>query len=354
MQPFKIVLLSMSAVFLFSCSQKKEEPVIKDQEVIPVKVIALDPSATDADIVASGRFTTDDEVSLSFKTAGVINRIFVKEGDPIHPGQLLATLHLNEVNAQVGQIQAGYEKAQRDLQRVTNLYRDSVASLEQLQNAKTALELTRQQLSAAQFNRNYSEIRATQNGFVLRKLANEGQVMSIGATVLQTNGAHSGNWMLKVGVSDKDWARIAVNNKADIRSEAAGDKVLTGYVLRRAEGVDPATGSFSVDIKLDSDASGKMASGMFGSAVIHTKATGSTSTLSNTWSIPYDALLDGDGSTGYVFVTRDGSTAEKIKVTIASMEKDRIMISDGLQGAGSLIVSGSAYLTDKSKIKIVK
>src|SRR6218665_2126128 len=108
MQLLKFIPVPLFALLLVSCGQRKEEQVIKDQEIIPVRVIDLNPSAADADIMASGRFTTDDEVNLSFKTSGVINRIFVKEGDAIHPGQLLATLHLNEVNAQVGQVQAGY------------------------------------------------------------------------------------------------------------------------------------------------------------------------------------------------------------------------------------------------------
>ena len=30
------------------------------------------------------------------------------------------------------------------------------------------------------------------------------------------------------------------------------------------------------------------------------------------WAIPYDALLDGDANKGYVFVTNDNATAQKV------------------------------------------
>ena len=46
----------------------------------------------------------------------------------------------------------------RDLQRVTNLHADSVATLEQVQNAGTALEVARQNQTIAQFNQQYSEV----------------------------------------------------------------------------------------------------------------------------------------------------------------------------------------------------
>ena len=58
------------------------------------------------------------------------------------------------------QAQLAYEKASRDLQRLTNLFNDSVATLEQVQNARTTRDLAAQQLNSARFNRQYSEIRA--------------------------------------------------------------------------------------------------------------------------------------------------------------------------------------------------
>ncbi|MBK8884570.1 MAG: biotin/lipoyl-binding protein [Bacteroidales bacterium] len=108
-------------------------------------------------VQSSGQFTTDDETMLSFKTGGIVDRIYVKEGDKIRKGQLLATLDLTEISSQVNQSQIAYEKAARDYNRIENLQKDSVASLEQLQNSKTGLELAKQQLAAAKFNLQYSK-----------------------------------------------------------------------------------------------------------------------------------------------------------------------------------------------------
>lgn len=91
---------------------------------------------------------------------------------------------------------------------------------------------------------------------------------------------------------------------------------------------------------------------MFGKAIIKPE-TVTTTDGQGPWAIPYDALLEGDGSTGYVYVTNDNKTAHKIAVTIAGMEAGKVIISKGLQEAGALIISGSAYLTEGSPI-IVK
>lgn len=347
-----LFLLPVSCLLLLaSCGHSTKPAAARSTDVIPVQIITVGQTAGNSGIPLSGQFTTNDEAMLGFKTSGVINSILVKEGEAIREGQLLATLNLTEVNAQVQQAQLGYEKAQRDYQRVTNLYTDSVATLEQWQNSRTGLDIARQQLNTAQFNRRYAEIRAVKNGFVLRKLASEGQVVSSGTAVLQTNGAGTTGWILKAGAGDRDWAAIHINDKAVVTLDNNSEQQYEGTVIRKSESTDPATGTFSIEIRLaDSHAAG-VASGVFGRAMV---AASGAAQSNNQWSLPYDALLDADGSNGYVFVAQNGTVARKVKVTIAGMSKDAIQVSGGLEAGQQVIVSGSAYLTDNSPIKITR
>ena len=157
--------------FLSACAKKQVEETNMATDVIPVKVIQINQEAVGQSIHASGVFTTEDETYLGFKIGGIIQNIMVKEGDAIKAGQLLATLNLTEIKSQVQQAQIGVEKAERDFKRAGNLYKDSVATLEQFQNSKTALDMARQQISVLKFNQNYAEIRALKSGYVLKKLA---------------------------------------------------------------------------------------------------------------------------------------------------------------------------------------
>jgi multidrug efflux pump subunit AcrA (membrane-fusion protein) len=91
-----------------------------------------------------------------------------------------------------------------------------------------------------------------------------------------------------------------------------------------------------------------LASGMFG------KATITASQNVNAWSIPYDALLDGNAQSGYVFVTDDMKTARKATVTVSEITHDHVIVTSGLENAQAIIVAGSAYLRDQSPIRIVE
>jgi len=345
---YYILIISTLIVLLLSGCVKEPENLNlpKSVEAIPVKIIFLSQAEVSGSVHSSGQFTTDDETMLSFKTGGIVDRIYVKEGDKIRKGQLLAILDLTEISSQVNQTRIAFEKAARDYDRFEILRNDSVATLEQLQNSKTGLELAKQQLAVAKFNLKYSEIRATHDGVILRKLANEGQMTGPGTPVLQTSSKGLTDWILRVAVSDKEWAKIRLSDKANVQIEALNINDMQAYVSSKAENADQMTGCFSIDLKLNNARNLNIASGMFGKAEII------LSEKNLVWQIPYDALLDGNANQGFVFVTNDNTNAFKVPVTIDAIDGKNILVSKGLDEYKSLIVSGSAYLKDKSVINV--
>jgi RND family efflux transporter MFP subunit len=344
-----IIATMLLVGFLQACHSGNSEPKRKvPTNVIPVQITVLEKEKVNAVVNTSGQFTTNDETVLSFKTGGIIKSLEVKEGDYVKKGQILATLNLTEIDALVAQAQFSYEKSLRDFERLKNLYSDSVATLEQLENAKTALDLSSQQLSTARFNRSHSEIRAMENGYVLRKLASEGQYISAGTAVIETNGAGNNSWILKVGLSDREWSSIKVGDKATIETDAYVGQSLQAKVIRKSEAADAVSGAFVAELQVENTEKVALAAGLFGKAVIYSSGS------SEMWGIPYEALLDGDGKTGFVFCTNDNKTAKKIAVEIASVSKDKVYISKGLENAENLITAGSPYLKENSSITVVK
>jgi RND family efflux transporter MFP subunit len=339
----------LTAFTIQSCTDSKgnANTIPKSFEPIPVRVMSLEKSSGTQTITASGSITTDDETLLSFKMSGVVNSVLVKEGDRVKKGQLLATLDLREIDSHVAQARHGYEKAQRDYQRAERLYKDSVATLEQFENAATGLAIAKEQLEAASFNQKFSSIHATTNGYVLNKFVNPGQVVDVGDPVLMTNGASAGKWILKIGVSDKQWSVIQLKDKATVTIDAFPDKTFNAVVSRKWETSDPKTGAFTVELEVNHDQA-KLASGMFGSAKF------SSSKAEQSWSVPYEAVLDANDNEGFVFVTNDNKIAHKQAVTIESFDGKNIRINKGLENSSTLIISGSAYLSENSPITILK
>lgn len=347
MKYLSVFTLTLFTAVLFSCG--KSEPTDQPQskgDLVPVKIVDLKQGSFTNTVSASGNFSTKDETILSFKVGGIVSRINVQEGDAVKKGQVLATLDLTEVQAGLNQSKLAYEKALRDYERVGRLYKDSVATLEQYQNSKTALDIAEQQLKTVEFNLSYAQIRANQNGFVLRKFVNPGQQVSSGAPVLQINGANQNNWVLQATVNDQNWSILAVGDQALIFPSNSTDSI-PGKVIRKSQSADPITGGYWIEVSPTTNEKLNLASGMFG------KVSVQPSIQTEGWQIPYEALLDAQGSTGFVFVTEDGKQAKKIKISLGKISNTTVQVLSGLENHSKLIVSGSAYLTDGSPIQIV-
>jgi RND family efflux transporter MFP subunit len=344
-----LITVAIISAFITACGTKANNPRITNKsQAIPVKLAQINSDSNITLIHVSGILSTEEEAKLSFKMGGVIESIAVKEGQHVKKGQLLATLKSTEIDAQVGQVQLALEKAQRDYQRTLNLYKDSVATLEQLQNAKTGVDIAQRNLQQVSFNHQYSKIYAVADGFIIKKILNEGEVVSSGSPVLYMSAvSFSSKWILKAGVADREWASIEKGNKATITIDAFPGKKYQAHVSSKSVSADAASGSFEVELEIDFQKE-QPALGMFGNASIipSKKTTG--------FSIPYEALLEANGKTGYVFVTDDQKTVKRVPVTIESIDNSKVYISDGLQGYQHIVVSGSAYLNEKSNITVTK
>jgi RND family efflux transporter MFP subunit len=338
-------LAALIAFSLVRCGENHAATTPPADEPIPVKLQPVTTANEGKTLQYSGLIASNSEARLSFKIGGIISRIYVKEGDHVVAGQLLATLDLTEINAQVQQASQNLEKAQRDETRANNLYRDTVASLEQVQNAHTQTTVATEGLRIARFNQQYAQVRAAAGGTILQKLMNEGEYASAGTAVLVFNGAAQNDWVVRFGVSDKDWAVLHKGDRASITIDAYPDERFTGVITKLAEGADASGGTYAVEVTI-ATAGRKLAPGLF--CTLQLQPAGKRSlTL-----IPASALAEGDGNTGFVYtLNADKRTVKRLPVRIAWLQGDRIAIASGLDTVREVITDGVGYLTEKSVVR---
>ncbi len=341
----------ISSAFLIytvaSCSRKIPKTA-KNEEVICVKAETLTETNASIPIYCSGILTSKRMIKLSFKTGGIISTIAVEEGSHVTKGQVIATLEMTEISAQVKQAKLAVEKAERDLERVRNLYADTVATLEQLQDATSAYDKAKEDMSIAEFNMQYSSITAPANGRIIAKLAEEHELIGPGMPVLVFSEQGKDEWIVKAGISDKDIIRIKKGDKAKVEVDALPGKLFPASVSQLSEAADPVSGTFEIEIAVD-PGSEKFLNGLVAKATIESLNTQPV-TL-----VPPEAITDADGNKGYVYVvvTAD-TTAKKIPVTIAYMQHDKIAIIEPVNKSGLVITKGAAYLEDGAKIKLAE
>lgn len=339
----------MLLAVILGCTEAPKQQTINEMqtEVIPVKVEAIKTSNASQIMEATGLLTTENEARYAFLIGGIIQKIYVKEGDSFTKGQLLASLNTTEIEAQYQQVLLNLEKAKRDYTRTQNMFRDSVATLEQFQNARTGVEIAQKTVDAVLFNKKNAQIYAQNDGFVTLKLSNPGEVVAAGAPVLAIHEKNTNqSWVLKLGVTDKFWKHITLHQNAVVEIDAFEHKKFEGKVSKKAMSADPTNGTYTIEIKLLNPTE-KLAVGMFAKAVFTTENT------SNYSIVPYDALLEAEGKRAFVFVPNNNKV-KRVPITIESFNNEYVVVKEGLEDYTSVITSNSAFLNENSTVKIVK
>jgi RND family efflux transporter MFP subunit len=342
-------VIAIGSLLPASCGNKKETSRAEEANAAPVNAfyVRTAPVATAdlGDVIhVTGVIQSDTEAKPAFKTGGVIAKTFAKEGDRVRKGQLLARLIMTEVEAQATQARYALEKATRDLTRAQNLYNDSIATLEQLQNATTAVDMAKKTLQIAEFNLAYSEVRSPIEGKVVQQLLREGEIVGPGVPVFYIIGVTQSDWKLVAGLTDKNWGRVRVGNPATISLDAYPGLTIEGKVKRLSDVANPLSGTFDAEITIPSKDK-RIAAGMLAHVQIKPGA-GSPYPV-----IPIEALVSSNGKSGIVYVPKDGK-AEKRNVQIHQFDGEQVSILSGLEGATEVITAGSGFLEDGDAIMI--
>lgn len=322
----------------------KKEKAEEQEQVIPVKVEEVKKSEIVMHIRTSGKLESSSESNLSFKIPGIIKSIDVKEGEIVKKGEVLASLDLSEIKANVAKAENGYQKAKRDFARAENLYNDNVVTLEQFQNAKTGLEVAESDLKIAKFNLEYSVIKAPADGKILKKYADENELINSGYPVVSF-GTSGGNWKMTAGVSDVDIVKISLNDSASVKFDAFPGIEFSAVVSAVGQGADPRTGTYEIQLIISKN-NYPLVSGLIGKIELYPKNK-SAYVLA-----PVNALVEASMNTGYVYFPLNGNNVKKQKVSIIGFYNNMAVVSDGLTNGDKIITSGAEYLTERSVISI--
>jgi membrane fusion protein, multidrug efflux system len=311
---------------------------------VRVQLATTGPSAPA--IATSGIVATKDEMRLSFKVGGMIKAIHVEEGDVVRKGQRLAEIELAEIDAQMEEARQLAAKAQRDAERGERLYKDDhVISLVQLEDLRTQAALRQAQLKSVQFNRGYSVITAASDGVVLRRLAEERELVPAGEPVLVV-GARERGYVVRAALADREVVQLKLGDPAEIRMDAYPGQAVSGTLSMIANAADERSGMFPVEIRFDSIPVA-LASGLVAKLNLYPAAS-RTGRLTY---VPVGAVVEGDRDAASVFVV-NGDRAKRRAVRIAFITPVEVALAGGVEPGERVVTDGALYLEDGERIEV--
>ncbi len=336
----KNIIIGVLIILLSGCKPAKVEQVTENN-ALQVKLWKVELREYKLPVRAAGMLSTTTQMKLGFKTGGIVKQVNIKEGMSVKRGEVLAVLDLSEIEAQVNQARIGLEKAQRDLTRAGNLYRDSVATLEQFQNASSAYELAQSQKRIADFNLEHSRIKAPANGRIQKILVETNELIAPGHPALLFASTES-DWVVRISLIDKDIVKFSLGDSAHVEMDAFPDTSFPAEITELGAIADPVTGTYEAELKIFGTNS-QFRSGFISRAYIF------PTNSSRAAMVPLESLLEASDKRAIVYVYKDGEFSKR-RIRTGRIVDDLIMVIEGLEPGELVITEGAKYIREDSRI----
>ena len=308
---------------------------------VPVRVDTVSRRSISQYLQTNGTLEAENEVDIVARTSGPVTEILTEEGQMVRSGQLMARIDEREPKNQAAIARVTRDEAQRAFDRTKASWSEGLVSQEAYDSAMSKLAAAQAQLESAEIQLAYTEIRAPFDAQVVTRDVKLAQYVTSGTRLFRISDFTP--LLCRVEVPEKDLPRVRVGQPAHLEVEAFPGSRFPATVERLRPTVDPASGTFTVTLKVE--AQGKLRPGMFASVYLETE------TRENVLVIPRDALvLDSLGDTVYVMV--DG-IAHRREVRLGLRDEASVEVLEGLAGGEQLIVLGQEGLADGTPVTVL-
>lgn len=325
-----------------SCHRDKKQTFIRSVELVsPVGV------GSESVRKFSGIVKEDEEISLSFKTAGQIEKIYVKSGDRVKRGQIIARLDADDYKLGVENAQVQYDQMVREVDRMRQLYEHKNISGNDFDKAVSGLKQLKVQLKNNQNKLSYTILKAPVDGVIEDVYFEPSEMVNAGTSI---------GTLLKVTDMAVEFD-IPVNQylclKDVVRYECRMPFEPEKAIMMHFVSVTPkADGNQLYRVRLNFDDAKDMAisAGMNVEVDMFFK---DMKCIGRQYTLPLHAVFKEADST-YVWVVDDQHKVHKRYVELIGLDSDGdALISSGLTGYEQIVRAGVHVLKENETVKVI-
>ncbi|HEX7845086.1 MAG TPA: efflux RND transporter periplasmic adaptor subunit [Chitinophagaceae bacterium] len=351
--------LMMIGLIVNACSTGKEKNDSAKEKPVAVMLSTVS-SGTQPVILASGEVEALQTANISTRVMGRITNIFVKVGDRVNKGQVLATVWDEDIKAKraqadamIAEAESAYATARKDYDRFNNLYKQQSATAKELDNvtlqydaAKARVTAAKQIRSEVNANLSYSRLEAPFSGVVTQKLADVGSIANPGMPIVTIEEDEI--LQVSAAVAESDISSIHPGDAAVIQIKSTG-KVFDGNIIQVNPSSQFTGGQYIVKLSIPEAARKDIYPGMFANVSIQVKEP--RPMQNDATLVPVSAIINRDELTG-IYTVSANKTALLRWVRLGKTYGDKVEVISGLSKDEKFIHASESKLYNGAPVEI--
>lgn len=339
-----LLAAALAAPALTSCSGGDTQPS-EQSAVHNVFVVTPNPTGADAALTLPATVEEARTISVGFKTAGQIDRIYVKEGSRVSAGQTIALLDTVDYSLGISTLREKYAQLKVETERRARLHASGNMSDNDYENAASGLRQLALQLQLEENKLAYCRLNSPASGIVTKVNFENSEMVDAGTPVVE--------------LMDNSALEAIVDLPVRIYAERENFTGFTGessltpgktFQLQMLSLTPRADNSQLYRLRLSVPADAGVTPGMNITVKIQSEGTGSGSV-----SVPLSSVFERDGQRMVWVLNPADSVVSARRVTIAGTgEGGEIEITSGLTPQDLIVRAGVHHLTDGEKVKVLE
>jgi len=354
-------LALFASTMLSGCGEK--EQVAPGVTSRPVKTFIVAGSDGGSERSFPGRIESSNRAELSFRVAGTLQDILIKEGDLVVQGQVLAKLDPTDYQTVVNDRQATFDNAERNFQRAKELVGDGFISRTEYDRLEANFKTSEAALDSARQDLAYTELKAPFDGRVAKRYAERFEEIGIKQAMFTMQDVD--NLQVKVDLPESLIRSLRPNPQ--VRSASSENSRVTAFVTFEGKPgqpfpltirevstrADPKTQTFEVTFNLPTPEDFIVLPGM--TAIVTIDFSQVIENAEFTQWVPLNAVVADNALGARVWVLDPQTmTVSSVGVEVGRMQSDQVEILSGLNGGEEIISVGAPYLAEGMQVTRMK
>lgn len=294
-----------------------------------------------------GDVDTKENLIIYPEFSGTLTNIYVKEGQRVNKGQLLARIDDGGLSSQLAQMQTQYELAKTTFERQKRLWEQKIGSEIQYLQAKANMDGLGSSVEQMQAQVGKTNVRAPFTGTIDEIITEQGQVVSPGSSQLMRI-VNLRNMYVKASIPENYLGSIKKGTTVNVTFPSLG-KSIVGKVRQVGNFINPNNRTFEVEIAIPNKE--KL---IKPNLVANLEINDYTS--ENAILVPDNVLQENAQGDKFIYVidSLENSEAKVIKtqVSIGLKYNGFIEVLDGLKAGQTIVKDGAITMRDGLNVKV--
>lgn len=298
-----------------------------------------------------GNVKTKQNVLIYPEMAGTLEKVYVKEGQRVSKGQVLANIDDGGMSSQLAQLETQAELSKTTYERQKRLWEQNIGSEIQYLQAKTNYEAQQSTVKQLESQLGKSTIRAPFSGIIDDVIKDQGTVVAPGQGSEIFRIVNLSNMYIEVEVPETYLGSISNGNEAQVYFPILGDTIVT-KIRQTGNFINPSNRSFSVEIPIPNK-DGHIKPNLTAKVRLNDYRN------ENAILIPSSIISENANGDQYAYVadeltSENEAVVKRSIITTGKTQNGRVEVLSGISDGDHIVKEGARSVKDGQKVKILE